>query len=185
MCYLADLRLGQQAHTHAVNHEFKFEYGPKSDIFAWNTHINMYVKCGSVEDGKQVFEKMVQKEYGVEPMSDHYACIVDLLGRYGCLDEAKNLVDSMPTQPDAVVCGSLVGGRKVHGNIELGKGIGAMLNELERQRSNEALLNNHVVVGLTFRVNFMFLCSRDLEASEEDSSDLNTLEPKELEVPIE
>ena len=36
----------------------------------------------------------MSKEYRVEPMSDHCACIVDLLGRYGCLDEAKNLVDS-------------------------------------------------------------------------------------------
>jgi pentatricopeptide repeat protein len=31
--------------------------------------------------------------------------MVDILGRAGCLDEAKSLIDTMPMQPDAVVWG--------------------------------------------------------------------------------
>ncbi|GJX44351.1 pentatricopeptide repeat-containing protein [Tanacetum coccineum] len=305
---LADLRLGQQAHTHVVKHGFKFELGPESDIFVGNSLIDMYVKCGSVEDGKQVFIKMVHrdlvswnaiivgfaqngygvetidlfkemlasgekpdhvtligllsacshaglvdegrryfysmsKEYGVEPTRDHYACIVDLLGRVGCLDEAKNLIDTMPIQPDAVVWGSLLGGCKVHGNMELGKYVAEKLIEIDSNNSGPyVLLSNmyaeqgswgdvkrvrkvmkqrgvvkqpgcswieiqgkfHVfmvkdkrqakkkeiysTLRNLFKVMKLFGYvpnARDLESSEEESSDLNTFEPEELEVPIE
>ncbi|PWA95548.1 Pentatricopeptide repeat-containing protein [Artemisia annua] len=143
-------------------------------------------------------------------MSDHYACIVDLLGRYVCLDEAKNLVDSMPIQPDAVVWGSLLGGCKVHGNIKLGKYVAEKLTEIDGDSSGPYfLLSNiygkfHVLmvkdkrqakkkeIYSTLRNLFKVMKffgyvpnARDLESSEEVSSDLNTLEPEELEVPIE
>ncbi|GKD87681.1 pentatricopeptide repeat-containing protein, partial [Tanacetum coccineum] len=52
----------QKAHTRAVKHGFKFEYEPESDIFVGISLIDMYVKCGSVEDKKQVFENMVHKD---------------------------------------------------------------------------------------------------------------------------
>ncbi|CAM8918737.1 unnamed protein product [Rhodiola kirilowii] len=60
---IADLQLGRQAHAHVVKHGFRFESGPESDIFVGNSLIDMYVKCGLVEDGYILFEKMVERDY--------------------------------------------------------------------------------------------------------------------------
>ncbi|KAA8526705.1 hypothetical protein F0562_009066 [Nyssa sinensis] len=44
-----------------------------------------------------------------EPGADHYACMVDLLGRAGLLDEAINLINSMPFEPHSGAWGALLG----------------------------------------------------------------------------
>ena len=42
---------------------------------------------GLVNEGKMYFKQMID-EYGIQPSEKHYACVVDLLGRSGCLHEA-------------------------------------------------------------------------------------------------
>lgn len=34
----------------------------------------------------------MRRAYGVEPKAEHYACLVDLLGRAGLVQEAKRVV---------------------------------------------------------------------------------------------
>ncbi|XP_050367129.1 pentatricopeptide repeat-containing protein At2g03880, mitochondrial [Argentina anserina] len=51
---LALLELGRQVHVHAV------KYGP--DLILNNALLDMYCKCGSLEDAKAVFTKMVEKD---------------------------------------------------------------------------------------------------------------------------
>ena len=46
--------------------------------------------------------------------------MVDLLGRSGYLDEAEDLVNNMPIEPNASVWGALLGACRVHGNTETG-----------------------------------------------------------------
>ncbi|GFP83859.1 pentatricopeptide repeat-containing protein at5g44230 [Phtheirospermum japonicum] len=48
----------------------------------------------------------MESSYGVKRCVDHYNCMVDLLGRTGQLNEALNLVKSMPMEPDAGVWGA-------------------------------------------------------------------------------
>lgn len=59
---LADLKLGRQAHTHVLKQGFRFQDGPESDIFVGNSIIDMYMKCGSVEDGRRVFKTMIERD---------------------------------------------------------------------------------------------------------------------------
>ncbi|XVE52338.1 hypothetical protein DITRI_Ditri02bG0114900 [Diplodiscus trichospermus] len=59
---LADLQLGRQAHTHVLKHGFRFQSGEES-IFVGNSLIDMYMKCGSVEDGDQVFKNMMERDW--------------------------------------------------------------------------------------------------------------------------
>ncbi|KAJ4965304.1 hypothetical protein NE237_017153 [Protea cynaroides] len=59
---LADLQLGRQAHSHILKHGFRFQSGPESDIFVGNSLVDMYTKCGSIEDGSCVFKKMVERD---------------------------------------------------------------------------------------------------------------------------
>ncbi|GER33586.1 pentatricopeptide repeat-containing protein [Striga asiatica] len=59
---LADLRLGRQAHVHVLKQGFRFQNGPEPDVFVGNSLIDMYMKCGSVEDGRRVFRNMVERD---------------------------------------------------------------------------------------------------------------------------
>ncbi|KAL8477518.1 hypothetical protein ACS0TY_029710 [Phlomoides rotata] len=59
---LANLKLGKQAHTHVLKHGLRFQHGPESDVFVGNSLIDMYMKCGSVEDGSRVFKKMIERD---------------------------------------------------------------------------------------------------------------------------
>ncbi|PIM99391.1 hypothetical protein CDL12_28117 [Handroanthus impetiginosus] len=59
---LSDLKLGRQAHTHVLKHGFRFQHGPESDVFVGNSLIDMYMKCGSVEDGRRVFRNMAERD---------------------------------------------------------------------------------------------------------------------------
>lgn len=60
----------------------------------------------------------------------HYSCMVDLLGRSGCLNEACDFINKMPIEPDAAVWGSLLSACRVHTNIELGELAAKRLFEL-------------------------------------------------------
>ncbi|XP_057770050.1 pentatricopeptide repeat-containing protein At2g13600 [Salvia miltiorrhiza] len=59
---LADLKLGRQAHSHVLKQGFRFQRGPESDVFVGNSLIDMYMKCGSIEDGSKVFKTMLERD---------------------------------------------------------------------------------------------------------------------------
>ncbi|KAA8549762.1 hypothetical protein F0562_001220 [Nyssa sinensis] len=69
------------------------------------------------------------KEHGINPRMEHYACMVDLLGRSGFLEKAIHFINSMPFKPDPLVWRTLLGACQVHGNLELGKHAAKMILE--------------------------------------------------------
>eukprot|EP00257_Ricinus_communis_P016949 XP_015575272.1 pentatricopeptide repeat-containing protein At1g59720, chloroplastic/mitochondrial [Ricinus communis] len=60
-----------------------------------------------VSEGRKYFEMMIA-EYKIEPQLEHYGCLVDILARAGLIDDALDLVSSMPMKPDAVIWRSLL-----------------------------------------------------------------------------
>ncbi|RZC71776.1 hypothetical protein C5167_034904 [Papaver somniferum] len=46
--------------------------------------------------GLQIFDSM-KSVYGIEPKSEHYGCMINLLGRAGHFEEAKEIILRMPT----------------------------------------------------------------------------------------
>lgn len=74
--------------------------------------------AGLVDEGKSMFHEM--KEYSLVPALKHYACMVDLYGRSGHLDEAEAFVLSMPFTPDGGIWGSLLTSCKMHNNAAMG-----------------------------------------------------------------
>ncbi|OVA05377.1 Pentatricopeptide repeat [Macleaya cordata] len=97
---------------------------------------------GLVEDGYQCFYSM-KEVHGIEPKLEHYGCLVDLLGRAGQLEEAKETIFAMPMKPNAVLWRSLLGASRVHGNLKLGELALKNLIELEPETSgNYVLLSN-------------------------------------------
>ncbi|CAM8935671.1 unnamed protein product [Rhodiola kirilowii] len=53
--------------------------------------------------------------------SDHYASIVDMLGRARLLREARDFIEGLPEQPGITVWQALLGACSIHGDYELGK----------------------------------------------------------------
>ncbi|KAK6929899.1 DYW domain [Dillenia turbinata] len=95
-----------------------------------------------VEEGYKLFRSMVE-DYNVEPKFEHYGCLVDLLGRAGRLEEAREVIRAMPMKPDAVVWKAVLGSARVHGDIEIGEQALEHLIPLEPEISgNYVLLSN-------------------------------------------
>ncbi|KAJ7964378.1 Pentatricopeptide repeat-containing protein [Quillaja saponaria] len=82
--------------------------------------LNACSRMGLVGRGMEIFESM-RKNQGIEPMVQHYGCLVDLLGRAGMLEEAKKVVREMPMEPDSYVLGALLNACGVHGDVDLGR----------------------------------------------------------------
>lgn len=97
------------------------------------TFVGLLSACahsGLVEKGHQIFDKM-KRDYYIKPQVEHYACMVDLLGRAGLFTEAENLIYSMPMKPDVFVWGALLGACQMHGNVALGETVAKFLIDLE------------------------------------------------------
>ncbi|GKU94350.1 hypothetical protein SLEP1_g7853 [Rubroshorea leprosula] len=91
-------------------------------------------RAGLLHEGRQMFDLMLD-EYGVQPTIGHYGCMVDLLGRVGLLEEAFELVRTMPAKEDPVLWESLLGSCKKHGNLEMAEHVSRKLLELSPQDS--------------------------------------------------
>lgn len=85
---------------------------------------------GLVVEGQRHFKDM-KSIFGIEPKSVHYACQIDLLGKVGLLEDAYELVRSMPVEPDEAGWGALLNACQIHGNVELGKYAGDKLLGLD------------------------------------------------------
>lgn len=77
----------------------------------------LYACChsGLVKEGMKCLDDMKNK-YCMEPWPDHYACIVDLLGRSGSVEEAYEFIQTMPFEPTSSAWCALLGACRVHPN---------------------------------------------------------------------
>ncbi|KAL2504198.1 Pentatricopeptide repeat-containing protein [Abeliophyllum distichum] len=85
---------------------------------------------GMVDNGINYFNNMI-RNFGVVPAVEHYACMVDLLGRAGRLDEAMKLIKDMPMEPNPIVWVAFLSGCRLHKNVELGEHAVSQLLELK------------------------------------------------------
>ena len=96
---------------------------------------------GLLEKGRKYFDEL--KARGIEPTQMHYACMVDLLGRAGLMEEAAELIKGLPIVPDANIWGALLGACRIYGNLELATWAAEHLFELKPEHSGYyTLLSN-------------------------------------------
>ncbi|CAN0897271.1 Pentatricopeptide repeat-containing protein At4g18840 [Linum grandiflorum] len=117
----------------------------KPDKITFVGVLNACAHSGDVDRAMEIFDSM-EPVYGVVPGVEHYGCLVHGLARAGRLEEAEELVDSMSMMsmpPNAAVYGALLGGCRIHGNVDLGERVGKILLELDPYNSGRyALLSN-------------------------------------------
>nr|AKH05212.1 chlororespiratory reduction 2 [Masdevallia picturata] len=95
--------------------------------------------AGLIGEGIRLFKSM-EKKHNLKPQCEHYACMVDLLGRAGQLDEAEKIIEEMEIEPSPTVWGSLLGACRIHGNIQLAEKACSHLFELEPYNAGNYIL---------------------------------------------
>ncbi|KAF5206900.1 Pentatricopeptide repeat-containing protein [Thalictrum thalictroides] len=94
---------------------------------------------GLVEEGLQVFRSMINV-HNVKPRREHYACVVDMLGRAGRLEEAENFIVDMGFESDVVVWETLLSACRTHGEKELGERSAQKIMELDPKHDGPYVL---------------------------------------------
>ncbi|XP_002978636.2 pentatricopeptide repeat-containing protein At4g14050, mitochondrial [Selaginella moellendorffii] len=95
------------------------------------TFVHLLSACshkGLVEEGRKYFDLMTAR-YGIAPDAQHYACMVDLLGRAGYLDEAEDFLNRMPGAPHAAVLKSLLSACRSYKDVDRGERIAKRMLE--------------------------------------------------------
>lgn len=106
------------------------------------TFVGVLTACGHkglVEDGMSYWESMI-KDYNIQPDVDHYACVVDMLGRAGKLNDAHNLVQGMPMGPQPGSLGALLAACRTYGNVEIAESVAEQLFKLEPENTGNYML---------------------------------------------
>ncbi|XP_021291093.1 pentatricopeptide repeat-containing protein At4g02750-like [Herrania umbratica] len=109
------------------------------------TFIGVLSACshaGLVDQGKYYFDYMKNKCF-LEPTTEHYTCIVDLLGRFGLIDEAMSFLNQMRAdgiEVPASVWGAVLGACRIHHNIEVGVIAAERVLEIEPHNSGVYLI---------------------------------------------
>lgn len=62
---------------------------------------------GILREGMRFFRSM-KEQYGIAPTKEHLTCVVELLGRSGLLNEADELINTMPIETDKVLLTTLL-----------------------------------------------------------------------------
>ncbi|KAF6162265.1 hypothetical protein GIB67_008394 [Kingdonia uniflora] len=106
------------------------DIGTKPNGVTFLAVLNACCHSGLVDEGCRQFNEM-SRVYNLTPKIKHYGCMVDLLCRAGLLEEAQELIRSMPMKPDVLILGALLSACKVHGNADISKNILGKLGELE------------------------------------------------------
>ncbi|KAH6760912.1 Tetratricopeptide repeat superfamily protein [Perilla frutescens var. frutescens] len=102
-------------------------------------YVGVLSACSNAEEGMKYFERM-RVEHRIEPTIQHYGCLVDLMGRAGLIDEAHELIESMPMEPNDVVWRSLLSACKVHQRVEAGEVAAESLFKMKAQNAGDYLM---------------------------------------------
>ncbi|XP_051146597.1 pentatricopeptide repeat-containing protein At3g46790, chloroplastic-like [Andrographis paniculata] len=134
------------SHGHGLDAATMFEEmikaGIRPDGITFTALLSGCSHSGLVDIGLRYFDAM-SSMYLIEKSPEHYACVVDLLGRAGRLSEAYELILRMPVLAGAGVWGSLLAASRSHRNLEISELAAKRLFDLEPGNSaSYAVLSN-------------------------------------------
>ncbi|XP_058758289.1 putative pentatricopeptide repeat-containing protein At5g52630 [Vicia villosa] len=115
------------------------------------TFVGVLAACGNAGMADEAFNyfEIMQKEYKLKPVMDHYACLVDMLVRLGRLKEAFDFIKKMDYEANELIWSKLIAGCLSLGNLELGCDAAEKLLSLKLKDTEtyELLLNTYVSAG--------------------------------------
>ncbi|XP_023534935.1 pentatricopeptide repeat-containing protein At3g09040, mitochondrial [Cucurbita pepo subsp. pepo] len=95
--------------------------------------------AGRVSEGRKIFDVMVS-HYRLQPRVDHLGCMVDILGRWGFLNEAEDFINRLGCKADPMLWSTLLGACRKHGDEVRGRRAAEKLMELKPQSSSPYVL---------------------------------------------
>ncbi|GMI92859.1 mitochondrial RNA editing factor 29 [Hibiscus trionum] len=119
------------------------------------TFLSLLYACshaGLVKEGEEIFQSMTH-DYHLDPLPEHYACMVDILGRAGQLEKALKFIKEMPVEPGAAEWGALLGACVIHKDKKLAQVASERLFELDPENVGYyVLLSNLYSAGRNYRL---------------------------------
>ncbi|XP_062117669.1 pentatricopeptide repeat-containing protein At2g33680-like [Humulus lupulus] len=101
---------------------------------------------GLLETGLSLFNEMEQK-YEIRPVVEHFACVVDLLGRAGQFSEAMGFIKRSPFSDSTLLWRTLVNVCKLYGEMEFGVLASKCLLDLEPEEAGSYILVSNMFAG--------------------------------------
>ena len=120
-------------------------HGVRPDAVTFVGVLNACSHAGLVDEGLSFWHAMKGK-HGVEPVAEHFACLVDMLGRAGRLLEAHHLVRAVASQY-AGALGALLAACRNYNEIGIAEVVAEELFELEPENSGNYMLLWSVYAG--------------------------------------
>ncbi|KAI3468254.1 hypothetical protein Pfo_024917 [Paulownia fortunei] len=114
------------------------------DLVTYLAVLSACSHSGLVEESQECFTRLCN-DYRVKPRVEHYACMVDVLGRAGRLKEAKDLIEKMPLRPNVGIWQTLLNACRLHKNVKMGREVGDILLRLDGDN-----LVNYVLISNMF-----------------------------------
>uniref|UniRef100_A0A0A0LRW6 DYW domain-containing protein n=2 Tax=Cucumis sativus TaxID=3659 RepID=A0A0A0LRW6_CUCSA len=104
--------------------------------------------AGLADEALYYFELM-QKQYNIKPVMDHFACLIDMYLRLGRVEEAFDVVHKMNFEPNETIWSMLIAGCRSHGKSDLGFYAAEQLLKLKPKdvETYVSLLNMHISAG--------------------------------------
>lgn len=118
---------------------------------------------GLLVQGQMLLKKMASV-YGIYPRLEHFSCMVDLYGRAGLLNKAKNIILRMPYKPTPAMWATLLGSCRIHGNTDMGEWAAGKLLDTKHENSGYYVLiaNMYAAAGRQDKLQEVRTSMRDL-----------------------
>ncbi|XP_077241122.1 putative pentatricopeptide repeat-containing protein At3g49142 [Tasmannia lanceolata] len=94
------------------------DLGVRPNNITFTSILSSCSHAGMVNEGCSCFDSMI-RDYGIVPCREHYACMVDMFGRAGQLEEAYEFIISMPLEATKDVWGAFLGACRTHRHWKL------------------------------------------------------------------
>ena len=102
--------------------------------------------AGLVKDGREIFRRM-QDEFDIIARPEHYVYMVKLLGSAGELEEAYNLIQSLPEPVDQAILGALLSCCNSCGNSEMAETVARQLFESNPDDNAYRVMLSNIYAG--------------------------------------
>ncbi|GAV87549.1 PPR domain-containing protein/PPR_2 domain-containing protein/DYW_deaminase domain-containing protein [Cephalotus follicularis] len=102
----------------------------KPDEITFVSVLSACIHAALLEEGQRYFDS-ISERHEMTPNLDHYACMIYLLGRSGCMDKALNLIKGMPYKPNSLIWSTLLSVSAMKGDVKHGEMAAKNLFELD------------------------------------------------------
>ncbi|KAF5753047.1 pentatricopeptide repeat-containing protein [Tripterygium wilfordii] len=93
-------------------------FGLESNEQTFLLVLSACASADAIDEGFIHFESM-KNDYGITPRMEHYLVLIDVLGKSGHINEAKEYIEKLPFEPTLEIWEALRNYARIHGDVDL------------------------------------------------------------------